>query len=362
MRIIFHIDFDYFFAQCEEIRNQTLKTKPVCVCIFSDRGGDSGAIATANYIARKYGVKSGMPIKFAKARLKDIPESAFLPADFPYYSEISQKAMEIMKNHADIFEYVGRDEAYLDVTKRTEGRFSNATHLAQQLKNQIRTELKMTCTVGISGNKLVSKIASGFKKPDGLTVVEPENVEEFLGQLKIGDIPGIGKVTEEKFAEINLKTIADLRKLDIFTLNKMFGRKISSYMYNAVRGIDDDPVAERADTIQYSRIVTLRQDSKDFGFLSEVIDEICSDLHQTILKHKKMFRTVGIQFVQSDLTNKTKSKTLRNPTSSLDELKKASMLLLQEALVDQTNNVRRLGVKVSELSDMEGQSSITNFF
>ena len=220
----------------------------------------------------------------------------------------------------------------------------------------------MTCTVGISGNKLVSKIASGFKKPDGLTVVEPENAETFLGQLKVGDIPGIGKVTEEKFAEMNLKTIADLRRLDIFTLNKMFGRKISSYMYNAARGIDDEPVAERADTIQYSRIVTLKQDSKDFGFLSEAIDEICSDLHQTILKHKKMFRSVGIQFVQSDLTNKTKSKTLRNPTSSLDELKKASMLLLQEALVDQTNSVRRLGVKVSELSDMEGQSSITNFF
>lgn len=362
MRIIFHIDFDYFFAQCEEIRNQTLKTKPVCVCIFSDRGGDSGAIATANYIARRYGVKSGMPIKFAKARLKDIPESVFLPADFPYYSEISEKAMAIMKNHADIFEYVGRDEAYLDVTKRTECKFSNATHLAQQLKNQIRTELKMTCTVGISGNKLVSKIASGFKKPDGLTVVEPENAESFLGQLKVGDIPGIGKVTEEKFAEMNLKTIADLRKLDIFTLNKMFGRKISSYMYNAARGIDDDPVAERTDTIQYSRIITLRQDSKDFVFLSEAMDEICSELHQTILKHKKMFRAVGIQFVQSDLSNKTKLKTLRNSTASLDELKKASMTLLQEALVDQTSDVRRLGVKVSELSDMEGQSSITNFF
>jgi DNA polymerase IV (DinB-like DNA polymerase) len=257
---------------------------------------------------------------------------------------------------------VGKDEAYLDVTKRTEGKFSNATHLAQQLKNQIRAELKMTCTVGISGNKLVSKIASGFKKPDGLTVVEPENVETFLGELKVGDIPGIGKVTEEKFAEMNLKTIADLRKLDIFTLNKMFGRKISSYMYNAARGIDDDPVAERADTIQYSRIITLKQDSKDFEFLSDAIDEICSDLHQTILKHKKMFKAVGIQFVQSDLTNKTKSKTLRNPTSSLDELKKASIILLQEALADQTNDVRRLGVKVSELSDMEGQSSITNFF
>ena len=362
MRIIFHIDFDYFFAQCEEIRNQTLKTKPVCVCIFSDRGGDSGAIATANYIARKYGVKSGMPIKFAKTRLKDIPESAFLPADFPYYSEISQKGMDIMKSYADTFEYVGRDEAYLDVTKKTDGKFSSATHLAQQLKNQIRSELKMTCTVGISQTKLVSKIASGFKKPDGLTVVEPEKTESFLGQLKVGDIPGIGKVTEEKFSEMNILTISDLRKLDIFTLNKMFGKKISAYIYNAARGIDDDPVAERAPAVQYSRIITLKQDSKDFDFLSNAIDEICADLHESILKHKKMFKSVGIQFVQSDLSNKTKSKMLKNPTSSLDELKKTSITLLQEALVDQNQNIRRLGVRVSELSDMQGQSSIENFF
>jgi DNA polymerase IV (DinB-like DNA polymerase) len=362
MRVVFHIDFDYFFAQCEEIRNQTLKTKPVCVCIFSDRGGDSGAIATANYIARKYGVKSGMPIKFAKARLKEIPDSAFLPADFPYYSEISERGMEIMKSYADVFEYVGRDEAYLDVTKRTEGNFAVATHLAQQLKNQIRAELKMTCTVGISQNKLVSKIASGFRKPDGLTVVEPEKTIEFLAQLNVGDIPGIGKVTEEKFDELNIKTILDLANLDVFTLNKMFGKKIASYMYNAARGIDDDPVAERAPAVQYSRIVTLKQDSKDFGFLSNAIDEICADLHETILKHKKMFKSVGIQFVQSDLSNKTKSKTLKNPTSSLDELRKTSIALLQEALVDQNQNVRRLGVRVSELSDVTGQSSIENFF
>jgi DNA polymerase IV (DinB-like DNA polymerase) len=361
-RIIFHIDFDYFFAQCEEIRDQSLKTKPVCVCIFSDRGGDSGAIATANYIARKFGVKSGMPIKFAKSRLHEMPESAFLPADFAYYSDISQKAMEIMKSHADVFEYVGRDEAYLDVTKRSANNFQTASHLAQQLKNQIRAEVKMTCSVGVSANKLVSKIASGFKKPDGLTLVEPQNAESFLGPLKVGDIPGIGKVTQDKFAEMGIKTISDLRKVDVFTLNKMFGRKISSYIHNAARGIDDGPVAERQPTVQFSRIVTLKKDSKDFGFLLQSLDEICADLHQTILKHKKMFRSVGIQFVQSDLSSRTKSKMLKNPTTSLDELKKTSVQLLQEALSEQKLDVRRFGVRVAELSDLEGQSSITNFF
>ncbi|TBR08324.1 MAG: DNA polymerase IV [Candidatus Nitrosotenuis sp.] len=361
-RIVLHVDFDYFFAQCEEIRNPNLRTKPVAVCIFSDRGGDSGAIATANYIARKYGVKSGMPIKFAKARLKQIADAVFLPADFSYYSDISEKAMEIMKNHADVFEYVGKDEAYLDVTKRTQNSFKNASHLAQQLKNHIRQEIKMTCSVGVSPNKLVSKIASSHKKPDGLTVIESQKIESFLGPLKVSEIPGIGKVTEEKFHEMKLNTIEELRRVDIFTLNKMFGRKISSYIYNAARGIDDEPVAARQPTIQYSRIITLKEDSKEFGFLANSLEEICTDVHEAAVKNKKMFKSVGIQFVQSDLSSKTKSRMLKNPTFSLDELKKTAHQLLEEALIDQTLNVRRLGVKISELSDLQGQSSLTNFF
>ncbi|MGC1709439.1 MAG: DNA polymerase IV, partial [Nitrosotalea sp.] len=184
-RVVFHIDFDYFYAQCEELRNPELKTKPVAVCVFSDRGGDSGAIATANYIARRYGVKSGMPIKFAKTKLKGILEAAFLPTDFDYYSEVSENVMNLIRKYADVFEYIGRDEAYLDVTKRTEGNFAKASHLAQQLKNSIRSNTKLSSTVGVSTNKLVSKIASDFKKPDGLTVVEPDKIESFLDSLPI---------------------------------------------------------------------------------------------------------------------------------------------------------------------------------
>ncbi|MFB5624675.1 MAG: DNA polymerase IV, partial [Nitrosopumilus sp.] len=143
-RVVFHIDFDYFYAQCEETRSPELKSKPVCVCVFSDRGGDSGAIATANYTARKYGVKSGIPISFAKKRLEERKDAVFLPVDFDFYSEMSEKAMEIMKESADIFEYVGRDEAYLDVTKRVQGDFEKAFHLAQQIKNSIRDKIKLS--------------------------------------------------------------------------------------------------------------------------------------------------------------------------------------------------------------------------
>ena len=361
-RIVFHIDFDYFYAQCEEIRTPELKTKPVCVCVFSDRGTDSGAIATANYTAREYGVKLGMPIIFAKKKLEERKDAVFLPVDFDYYDQMSEKSMNIMKNFADIFEYVGRDEAYLDVTKRVQADFKKASHLAQQIKNSIRDKIKLSCSIGVSPNKLISKIASDFKKPDGLTIVSPDKINNFLDPLKIRTIPGIGGKTEERFTKMNLKTIQDLKKIDIFTLNKEFGRKSGTFIYNASRGIDNEPVKKREDTIQYSKITTLRKDSKDYQFLSENITVLCKEVHQIIIKNNKMFKSIGIHFVQSDLSNKSKSKMLRNPTASLEELQKITDQLLKEVLENQTETIRRLGVKVSELSEVQGQSNITNYF
>ena len=361
-RVVFHVDFDYFFAQCEEIRNPDLKLKPVCVCVFSDRGGDSGAIATANYIARKFGVKSGIPISFAKKRLEERKDAVFLPVDFDYYVEISEKAMYNMKESADIFEYVGKDEAYLDVTDRVEGDFNKASHLAQQIKNSIRDKVKLSCSIGVSSNKLISKIASDFRKPDGLTVVSPEKVDEFLEQLKIRAIPGIGKKTEERLTLMKIETIKDLKKLDVFTLNKEFGKKYGTYIFNAARGIDNEPVKERESSTQFSKIATLKKDSNDYDFLLENLNELCIELHEVIQKNKRTFKSVGIQFIFSDLSNKTKSRMLKNPTSSLEELQKNTVQLLKEALEEQKNSVRRLGVKVSELSEIQGQSDITSYF
>jgi len=361
-RVVFHVDFDYFFAQCEEIRTPDLKSKPVCVCVFSDRGGDSGAIATANYIARKYGVKSGIPISFAKKRLEERKDTVFLPVDFDYYLEISEKAMNIMKESADVFEYVGKDEAYLDVSSRVEGDFNKASHLAQQIKNSIRDKLKLSCSIGVSSNKLIAKIASDFKKPDGLTIVSPEKVEEFLEQLKIRAIPGIGKKTEERFTQMNFETIRDLKKLDVFTLNKEFGRKHGTYIFNAARGIDNEPIKEKDPSVQYSKITTLKKDSKDYDYLAENLTELCKELHEVIQKNNRMFKSIGIQFIQSDLTNKTKSRMLKSPTSNLEELQKNAVQLLKEALEEQKNTIRRLGVKVSELSEVRGQSNITSYF
>ena len=361
-RVVFHIDFDYFYAQCEEVRKPELKTKPVCVCVFSDRGGDSGAIATANYTARKYGVKSGIPISFAKKRLEQRKDAVFLPVDFEYYSQMTEKAMKIMKENADIFEYVGRDEAYLDVTKKVENDFKKASHLAQQIKNTIRSKMKLSCSIGISPNKLISKIASDYQKPDGLTIVEPNKIEQFLEPLNIRVIPGIGKKTEQRFKEMNLQTIENLKKIDVFTLNKEFGRKSGTYIYNAIRGVSNEPVKKKEESTQYSKIVTLKKDSKDYEFLLENLKELCKEVYEVIKNNNKMFKSIGIHFVQSDLTNKSKSKMLKNSTITLKELEKNAEQLLLDALENQTMTIRRLGVKVADLTEIKGQRDITNYF
>ena len=360
-RIVMHVDFDYFYAQCEEIRNPIMKTRPVCVCVYSDRGGDSGAIATANYIARKYGVKSGMPISFAKRKLADADGAEFIPVDFKYYSQVSEESMEEIAKFADVFEYVGRDEAYLDVGARTEFSFDAAARLGQQIKNAVRTKSKIVCSIGISPNRMISKIASDYKKPDGLTIVRPDSVNAFLEPLEIVKIPGIGKKTEQRLSRMGLKTIRDLKNADLFLLTKEFGRKSGTYIYNAARGVDEEPVKERAPRIQYSRIVTLSEDSGRYEFLKENLARICSDVHGTVMENRQMFKVVGVQFVKSDLSVMSRSRTLKSPTASAYELQKNAEHLLAEALKSQGANmsVRRLGVMVTELSDARGQSDIT---
>ena len=330
--------------------------------MFSDRGGDSGAIATANYTARKFGVKSGLPIQLAKQKLKERDDAVFLPADFEFYSDTSERSMKIIKEFADIFEYVGRDEAYLDVSKKTEGDFVKASHVGQQIKNMVREKTKLTCSVGVSPNKLLSKIASDYKKPDGLTIVTPDNISEFMETIETRDIPGIGKKTQEKLEEQEVKTISKVKEMNIFDLMQMFGRKTGTYIFNSVRGKDEEPVTIRSPIVQIGKISTLKKDSNNYNFLEESLTELCNQLHAVILRENKMFKSVGIQLTQTNLSNKTKSKMLRSPTSSLEELKKTSRQLLHEALENETVLFRRLGVKVSELSELEGQSNITSYF
>ena len=361
-RAVLHVDFDYFYAQCEEVRRPELKTRPVVVCVFSDRGGDSGAVATANYEARRYGVKSGMPIAFARRRLAAEPRTEFLPTDFGHYSDVSQAAMDAMRGFADVFEYVGKDEAYLDVTRSAGGDLDRAAHTAQKVKNAVRERTRLTCSVGVTPNKLLSKIASDYNKPDGLTVVKPEMVEAFLEKIDVRDIPGIGGKTERRLAAMGMRRIADLRGADVFELQREFGRKLGTYMHAAAAGKSDDPVAEREPRVQYSRIATLRRDSAEYGLLAESLPGLCADLHEAVAADRKLFRSVGVQLVLADMSQRSRSRMLRGPTADQAEMLRAAERLLQAALREGDGPpVRRIGVKISELSDMRGQSRMDMF-
>ena len=220
----------------------------------------------------------------------------------------------------------------------------------------------MTCSIGVSPNKLLSKIGSDFEKPDGLTVIKPDYISEFLSQLDIRNIPGIGKKTESNLAEKNCKKINDLLNMDVFELNSRFGRKTGTYIYNAARGIDLELVKEKQPSLQYSKITTLKENSKNYEFLSTNLLNLCKQIHDISIKNNKTFRTVSIQFVNEDLTIKTKSRTLKKSTNNLGELEKTSMQLLIDSLNEQELLVRRLGVRISELSDLEGQGDITSYF
>ena len=161
---------------------------------------------------------------------------------------------------------------------------------------------------------------------------------------------------------MNVNTIENLREINIFDLNKMFGRKTGGYIFNSARGIDIELVKPRAPTIQFSKITTLKKNSKELEFLRENIEELCVQLNKIAIKNNKMYRSVGIQFVNEDLSTKTKSKMLKNPGNNVIELKKVVNQLLEEALIEQDMLVRRIGVRISEFSDVEGQSNITNYF
>ena len=149
---------------------------------------------------------------------------------------------------------------------------------------------------------------------------------------------------------------------DRFELNKKFGRKTGTYIYNAVRGIHDDQVRPKAPTVQFSKIITLKENSKNLQFLSDNLKLLCEQIHAITMEKQKMFRSIGIQFVNEDLSTKTKSKMLKSPTNSAIELEKISMQLLLEALDDQELMIRRLGLRVSELTDVRGQSDMTSYF
>lgn len=361
MKIICCIDLDYFYAQCEEILNPILKNKPVVVCMFSGRGREGGAVATCNYVARKYGVKSGMAIARAKKLLKDV-EAYFIPARLDYYEEVSSRVMEIVRKYADKFEQVSVDEAFLDITNISKGSFENAYELMKEMKEEILKKEKLTCSVGISFSKVISKIASGMNKPNGLTLVRPEDLEKMIYPLSVDEIPGIGPKTKKLLNELGINTIGDLAKANIMVLISLFGRKIATYMKLAAEGKDVEPIREFWEAKQFSRMTTLKENTLSMKEIIPYLESLCKEISNDLKLNGKLARGIGIMAVLEDLSMISKSKTLDQATNDYEKIFEVCKELLPELIAKSNKLFRRIAVKAYSLVNVQGVKSLEEFF
>lgn len=359
-RVIIHIDLDYFFAQVEERRRPEIAGIPVAVCVYTDEEKTKGVVSTANYVARKYGVHSGMPVSQAKALLKD-KNAVFLPVDRELYESVSFAIAETLAGYADAFEQSSIDEFYLDVSNRTAGDYAAAERLAGDIKNELLKKFKLTCSIGIAPNKLVAKIAAGTKKPDGFVVVKPEEVESFLSPLDVERIPGIGGKTRDYLNSKGIRTIGDLQNADFAALAGEIGKNAAGALYGYSHGIDNSPVAMAASQKQISRITTLGKPAETVEEIEGTVSVLAGEIAAELALQKLACRTIGINAVDAGMQAHSKSKTLLSPTQDAKTIEKTAIGLYKALFLEKRVAVRRVGIRAEHLQTTEGQKTLFEF-
>ena len=339
LRKIIHVDMDAFYASVEQLDNPELKGKPVAV-----GGGETrGVVAAASYEARKYGVRSAMSGYLAK---KQCPELIFVKPRFTRYKEISQKIRNIFLDYTDLVEPLSLDEAYLDVTVNKKGNPS-ATLIAQEIRQRIYNELKLSASAGISINKFIAKIASDINKPNGQKTVNPEEVISFLEGLEIRKFYGVGKVTADKMYGLGIFTGLDLKTKSLDFLEEHFG-KSGAFYYNVVRGVHLSPVKPNRIPKSVGAERTFDENLSSEVFMLERLDNIAKELEKRLKKSNIAGKTVTLKIKFSDFSLQTRSKTL--PFFVADHsliLETTKELLYQEKF---ENSVRLLGISLSNLN------------
>jgi DNA polymerase IV len=340
-RKIVHIDMDAFYASVEQRDDPNLRGKPVVVAW---RGARS-VVCAASYEARRFGVRSAMPAVRAE-RL--CPEAIFIPPDFTRYRAVSRLTREIFQRHTDLIEPLSLDEAYLDVTENKTG-IATATRVARTIREQIRDELHLTASAGVAPNKFLAKVASDWRKPDGLFVIQPEDVEAFLAPLPVGRIPGVGKVTEKNLEALNIRTVGDLRNLERETLEARFGR-YGTRLYELARGIDHNEVIPDRPTQSISAEDTFATDILLIE-TEEAIRRLAEKVWTAYGKEPRIARTVVLKLKTADFSILTRSHTPTTPPSSSEELTNIALSLRDRVDLDPQRRFRLVGVGLHNFRD-----------
>jgi len=338
-RIILHLDMDSFYASVEVRKRPELVGMPVIIGADPKQGKGRGVVSTCSYKARESGVRSAMPISRAYALC---PHAVFLPPDFPAYAEASGRVMAILREPCFPFEQVSIDEAFLDVTSA--GGYGAAEDLARDLKEKIRTGLMLTCSIGIGSSKTVAKIASGFQKPDGLTVVPPESVDSFLGPLPVRKIPGIGKKSEAELQELGIRTIKDLASTGPEVLMARFGMG-GIGLHDRALGIDRSGVVERGGPRSVSRETTFDEDTIDPDLLAATMNDLVRDVHRNLVGEGLRFRTVTVRVRYTGFVTKTKARSVSHFTDDIRTIGSLAHILLCDLFSDR--KIRLVGLRLS---------------
>lgn len=331
---------DAFFAAIEQKRHPELVGKPVVI------GGDGdptkrGVVSTASYEARKYGIHSAMPLRKA---YRLCPEATFLPVDYDEYLKVSEKIKEILRSFTPLVEDVGIDEVFLDITDVD----MESEEIAKSIKERIRKEVGLTCSIGIGPNKLLAKISSDMKKPDGLTIISTADVKKLIWPLPVRKLWGVGPKTESRLKDIGINTIGDLASIPLERLIEYFGESYGNYLYEASRGIDESPVVTYWEPKSMSREITFQRDTDNWNIIAKNLAELSKVVVDYMKESGYKGKTVMIKIRFSDFKTYTRAKTLDDFTDSLEIVRKAAFEALGR--IELKKKVRLIGVRVSNLT------------
>lgn len=341
LRKIIHIDMDAFYASVEQRDDPALRGRPVVVAWKGNRS----VVCAASYEARVFGVRSAMPARRAENLC---PDAIFVPPDFTRYRAVSRAVHAILQRHTDLIEPLSLDEAYLDVTENKTA-LPTATRVAKAIREEIHAELHLTASAGVAPNKFLAKIASDWRKPNGLFTIQPEDIETFLTPLPVGRISGVGKVTEKHLAELGIKTVGDLRTLDLTILEDRFGR-YGHRLYELARGVDHSPVVSDRPTKSISAEDTFETDIT-LDQTESMIRRLAERVWNASRREQRIPRTVVLKLKTKEFNILTRSHTPPCPPSSCEELTDIALSLRDRVEVAASQRFRLVGVGLSNFRD-----------
>lgn len=343
MRRILHIDMDAFFAAVEQRRNPNLIGKALVIGGSGDPT-QRGVVSTASYEARKFGIHSAMPLRTA---YKLCPHAVFLPVDYREYARVSGKIKDILKKFCPLMQDVGIDEAFLDISQIDKP----PEEIAKEIKTAIKQVTGLTCSIGIAPNKLLAKIASDMQKPDGLTIINNDDIENRIWPLPVRKLWGVGPKTEAYLKEMGIETVGALALLSLEKLLEKFGNSYGKYLYEASRGIDDSPLITHWEPKSTSREVTFQWDIGNWQVIAKTIAELTREVAKDLKQSGYKGRTVTVKIRFSDFETHTRAKTLEQSTNSVDEIRTAAFDCLRR--FELKKKVRLVGVRMGGLEKHE---------